>query len=55
MSNLECTVERELSESTADENDNPTGWIDSSSILNDPFISQVSFKVNFLAQINYVS
>jgi len=44
MSKLECTVEEALSESTVDENDEPTGWIDSSSILNDPFISQVRLQ-----------
>ena len=44
ISKLECTVEEPLSESTADENDEPTGWIDSSSILNDPFISQVGLQ-----------
>lgn len=48
MSKLECTVEEALFESTADENGEPTGWIDSSSILNDPFISQ-----NWMFRISY--
>ena len=48
MNKLACNVERDLSESTEDENTKePTGWIDSSSILNDPFISQVRFQTFF--------